>query len=138
MVRNYQRNNMNVIQNNMYSICFLGDLLSFCANLNLFFCRFNTIVIVQLLSCVQRFVTQWTIACQDPLSSTISQSLLKFMSIESVMLSDHLSSSATLFSSCLQSIQALMSFPVSWPFTSTGKSIGVSDLASVLPMNILG
>ena len=32
----------------------------------------------------------WTIACQAPLSSTISQSLLKFMSNESVMLSNHL------------------------------------------------
>ena len=34
--------------------------------------------------------TPWTAACQAPLSSTISQSLLKFMSIESVMLSNHL------------------------------------------------
>ena len=32
----------------------------------------------------------WTEACQAPLSSTISQSLLRFMSIESLMLSNHL------------------------------------------------
>ena len=32
----------------------------------------------------------WTVACQAPLSSSTSQSLLKFMSIESVMLSNHL------------------------------------------------
>ena len=32
----------------------------------------------------------WTVACQAPLSSTISQSLLKFLSIKSVMLSNHL------------------------------------------------
>ena len=47
------------------------------------------IVVVQLLSCVQLFVTPWTIARQAPLFS-ISQSLFKFISIESVMLSNHL------------------------------------------------
>ena len=36
------------------------------------------------------FETPWTIACQALLSYTISWSLLKFMSIESVMLSNHL------------------------------------------------
>ena len=45
---------------------------------------------VQSLSCVQLFVTPWTAACQASLSFTISQRLLKFMSIESVMLSNHL------------------------------------------------
>ena len=39
---------------------------------------------------VQLFVTPWTAAHQASLSFTISQSLLKFMSIESVMLSNHL------------------------------------------------
>ena len=46
--------------------------------------------VVQLLSHVQLFVTLWTIACQAPLSFTLSWSLLKFMSVESVMLSNHL------------------------------------------------
>ena len=41
--------------------------------------------IVQLLSCVQLFATPWTAACQASLSVTISQSLLKLMSIRSVM-----------------------------------------------------
>ena len=45
---------------------------------------------VQLLSYVQLFVTPWTAACQTSLSTTNSQSVLKFMSIESVMLSNHL------------------------------------------------
>ena len=45
--------------------------------------------IVQLLSHVQRFATPRTVACLAPLSSTVSRSLLKFMSIESVMLSNH-------------------------------------------------
>ena len=45
---------------------------------------------VQLLSRVQFFVTPWTAACQASLSITNSQSLLKFMSMDSVMLSNHL------------------------------------------------
>ena len=45
---------------------------------------------VQSLSCVQLFATPWNAACQASLSITSSQSLLKLMSIESVMLSSHL------------------------------------------------
>ena len=48
------------------------------------------VLVVLLLSCVWLFVTPWTAARQAPLFSTISQSLLKFMSIELVMLSNHL------------------------------------------------
>ena len=51
-------------------------------------------VVVQSVSCVQLFVTLWTAACQASLSFTISWSLLKFMSIEWVMLLT-ISSSAT-------------------------------------------
>ena len=43
-----------------------------------------------MLNRVQLFVTPWTAACQASLSITHSQSLLKLMSIESVMPSDHL------------------------------------------------
>ena len=45
---------------------------------------------VQLLSCVQLFATPWTAAHQASLSITKSWSLLKSMSIESVMPSNHL------------------------------------------------
>ena len=48
------------------------------------------VVVVQSLSCVQHFVTPWTEACQASLSFTISQSLLKLMSIKLVMSSNHL------------------------------------------------
>ena len=48
--------------------------------------RHSFVVIFQLLSRVQLFVTPWTTAHQAPLSSTISRRLLKFMSIELVML----------------------------------------------------
>ena len=47
-----------------------------------------------------------------------------------------ISSSVIPFSSCLQSFPASGSFPRSQFFTSGGQSIGVSALASVLPMNI--
>ena len=46
--------------------------------------------VVLSLSRVQLFVTPWTIACQVFLPFTISQSLLKFMCIELVLLSNHL------------------------------------------------
>ena len=45
---------------------------------------------VQSLSCVRLFATQWTAAHQASLSITNSQSLLKLMSIASVMPSNHL------------------------------------------------
>ena len=47
-------------------------------------------LVAQLLSHVQLFVILWTTAHQASLSFTISQSLLKLMSIESVMPSNHL------------------------------------------------
>jgi len=46
---------------------------------------------VQSLSCVRLFATPWTAAHQASLSITNSRSLLKLMSIESVMPSNHLS-----------------------------------------------
>ena len=48
------------------------------------------VVAVQSLSYIWLFTTPWTIAHHAPLSSTISLSLLKFMSIELVMLANHL------------------------------------------------
>ena len=50
----------------------------------------NKAHVVQLLSYVRLFVTPWTTACQASLSFTISQSLFKLMSIESVIPSNHL------------------------------------------------
>ena len=49
----------------------------------------NTFVFVQSLSHVWLFVTPWTAACQTPLSSTICWTSDKFMSIQSVLLSNH-------------------------------------------------
>ena len=47
------------------------------------------VIIVQLISCVRFFVTAWTVAHQASLSFTTSRSLRKFMSIESMMPSNH-------------------------------------------------
>ena len=56
-----------------------------------FLAKSTFVVVVQLLSHVHLLWPPWTAAwCQAPLSFIISQSLLKFMSIESVMLSNHL------------------------------------------------
>ena len=66
-------------------------------------------------SAVSDSATPWTATCRAPLSFTVSRSLLKLMSIESVMPSNHLTL-VTLFSSCPQSFPASGSFPGSrWP-----------------------
>ena len=81
-------------------------------------------------------MTSWTAAHQIPLSSNLSPSLLKFMSLESVMLLT-ISSSAPPFSFCLQSFPASGSFTMML-FASGGQSIGASASTSVLPMKIQG
>ena len=74
---------------------------------------------------------------QASLSSTVSQSLLKLMSIELVTPPNHLILCHP-FSSCPQSFPISGSFPMSQFFASGGQSIGVSASASVLPMNLQG
>ena len=95
----------------------------------------HSIVAIRSLSHIRLFVTPWTAACQASLSFTIYQRLLKLMPIESVMPSSYL---ILCFPLLLlpQSFPASRSFPVSQLFVSGGQSIGVSALASVLPMNI--
>ena len=83
---------------------------------------------VQWLSRVRLFATPWTAARQASLSITNSRSLLKLMSIESVMPSNHrILCRPLLLPSIFPSIRVL--------FASSGQSIGVSASASVLPMN---
>ena len=50
----------------------------------------SVMLVVHLLSHVRLFAIPWTAARQAPLSSTVLRSLLKLMSIEPVMLSNHL------------------------------------------------
>ena len=92
-------------------------------------------IVVQLLSSVQLFVTSWTAAHQASLSFTISQSLLKLISIDSVMPFNHLILYCPLL--LLPSIfPSIRVFQMSWLFTSGGQRIRVSASVSVLPRNI--
>ena len=52
--------------------------------------QWNVLVVVQSLSLVQLSATPWMAAHQPSVSFTISRSLLKLMSVELVMLSNHL------------------------------------------------
>ena len=86
-------------------------------------------------SVMSDFVTPWTSACQASLSITNSRSLLKLMSIELVMPSNHLTLCCPLLlpPSILPSIGLCSNESVlciRWPTT------GVSASASVLPMSI--
>ena len=92
-------------------------------------------VVVQSLSRVQLFATPWTVARQASLSFTISQSLLKLMSIESDVIQP--SHPLSLLSSALNLSQH-QGFSKSQLFASGGESIRASASASVLPMNIQG
>ena len=96
---------------------------------------FTAATYVQLLGCVWLFATPWTAACQAPLSFTVSQSLLKFKSIESVVLSYHLILYCPLL--LLPSVFPSISvFSNELALQSGGQSIGPSVLATALPMKI--
>ena len=97
------------------------------------YCHFNSI---QLLSRVWLFATQWTAVHQASLSVTNFWSLLKLMSMESVMPSSHLilCQPLLLLLSIFPSIRVFSIESVlciRWP-----EYWGVSASASVLPMNI--
>ena len=94
------------------------------------------IVVVQLLSRVWLFVTPWTATGQASLSFTISWSLLKFVSIESVMLSNHQILCQALLLFAFNLFPESGCFPVSWVFALGGQSNGAS--ASVLLMSMQG
>ena len=90
---------------------------------------------VQSLSCVRLFATPWIAAYQASLSITNSRSLLKLMSIKSVIPSSHLILCCPLLlpPSIFPSIRVFSNesfLYIRW------LSIGVSALASVLPKNI--
>ena len=95
----------------------------------------NSMSSVQLLSCVQLFVTPWTAECQASLSITNSRSLLKLMSIEVVMPSNHLILCSPLLLPpsifpCIRVFSNESVLHIRWP------KYWVSGSASVLPMNI--
>ena len=83
---------------------------------NLTECTIIIAAVVQLLSHVWLFVTSWTAAGQASLSLTISKSLPKFMSIELVMLSNHLILYfPLLLPSIFASIRVFSKVSIRWP-----------------------
>ena len=94
--------------------------------------QFNS---VQSVSHIQFFGIPWTTACCTSLSITNSQSLLKLMSIELVMPSNHLILCCPLLLLPLIFPSIRVSFPMSLFFAWGGLSTGVSASVSVLPMN---
>ena len=100
-------------------------------------CTSLHLVVAQALSCVWLFAIPWTAACQASLSFSILWSLLKFMSTESKMLTNHLILCLPIL--VLPSIfPSIRVFPVSQLFILGGHSTGASAAASVLPMKIQG
>ena len=80
---------------NFFFVCFLSISKWWVEMFEISSWKFSTlagtcVVIVQSLSCVWLFETPWTAPCRSSLSFTISVSLLKVMSIESVMPCNHL------------------------------------------------
>ena len=71
-------------------VCFFLSVLHFLSSSCIHAYQHNQFSSVQLLSHVQLFVTLWTAACQASLSITNSWSLLRLMSIELVMPTNHL------------------------------------------------
>ena len=108
------------------NVCYIYNCLHICV--------FSS---VQSLSHVWLFVTPWTAARQASLSFTISQSLLKLMSTESVMPSNHLVLCCPLLL-LPSNLPESGSFPMSQFFASGGQSIGTSASASVFSMNTQG
>ena len=93
-------------------------------------------VTVQSLGRVWLFATPWTAAHQASLSFTIPQSLLKLMSFELMMPSNHLilCCSLLLLLSIFPSIRVFSNESA----TSSGQNIGASASASVLSVNTQG
>ena len=137
------RNRVHILECIIWGLCFLITFLSemicpfdwgiklgySCVTVAFFF-----MAVVLSLSHAWFFVTP-SIATRQASLSTITRSLLKLMSIESVMPSNYLIPVIP-FSSCLKSSPASESLPMSQHFTLGGRSIGDSASASVLPKNI--
>ena len=147
------------MRHELYSLSFRGQLLhlksfchsfvilSFCKTLVLSLCPSLSMVffggdwspvwfVVHLLSCVQLFATPWTATPQASLSFTIFWSLLKLMSIELMMSSNHLILCRPLL--LLPSIFVSISVFSELTVHITCRSTGASASASALSMNIQG
>ena len=93
-------------------------------------------VVVQSLNQVWLYAILWTVACQASLSFTTPQSLLRFMSIDSVMPSNHLILCYPLLLPLVflsvKIFSSESSLHIRWP------NIGATTSAPIPPMNIQG
>ena len=128
-----QKGSVNALARSPRSRRFSACFCSKGSHLQLFFRSLLPAYLLFSCSVVSNSATPRTAACQAALFSTVSQSLLKLMSIESVMPSNHLILSPSL-SSSPQSFPASGSFPMCR--LASMQSTGAS--APVLPMNIQG
>ena len=115
-------------------ICQHSQICSVFSKVSLYHYQFSSVQSLNHVWHVWLFATPWTAACRASLSITNSWSLLKLMSIKSVMTSNHLILCCPLL--LLPLIPPSIGvFPMSQLFAWRGQSIGVSASASVLPMN---
>ena len=99
---------------------------------------FFKVTSVKSLSCVQLSATPWIAACQASLSITNSPGFHSDSRPSSQWCHPAISSSVIHFSSCLKSLPASESFPMSQLFAWGGQSTRVAALASFLPKNTRG
>ena len=125
----------------IYIMVCIRMCITVCVHMYFMVCIYTHIytyfIVAQLLSCVWLFVTPWTAAHQASLSFTISHSLLKLMSIESVIPPNNfiICHSLLLLSSISPSMRL---FSNELTFVSGDQTIGASASTSVLAMNIQG
>ena len=101
------------------------------------------VVFLLLFSRVFLFVTPWTATCQALLSSALSWSLLKFMSTESVMLSNHLIlyRPLLLLPSIFPSIQVFSNQPTlhtRWPKYWSFSISPSNEYSGLIPLGLIG
>ena len=110
----------------------LQHIYGSCFCVSSFTMSLNVVFVVQSWSLVCFFGILSTAVCKASLFFTITQSLFKLTSTESMMTSNHLILS---YPACPQCFPASRSVPVSWFFASSGQNIGAS---TSLSMNIQG
>ena len=103
------------------------------------------VVVVQSLSPVHLFITPWTVAHPAPLSSTISQSSLRFMSMRLVMVSNHFIPCRPhfLLPSIFPSIRVFSSesaLHIRWPkyWSSSFKTVSLMNIQGQFPLGLTG
>ena len=95
-----------------------------CVYIHTYIYIYICIVVVQSLSHVWLFITPWTVACQTSLSSTISWSLLRFMSIELMMPSNHcILCGPILLCVCTKSLQSCLTLCDAMDCSPPGSSV---------------